>query len=193
MACRKISDNFGTMDIVAKTVTIPDSWDKDIIFPSIEHIKYEDGALQRFLNTIPGLQNSVRQAIIQQYNEYFIYSDEYNTWRNILAPQLGIVFNSYNLPILLYPRFEPLVDEDTVWKTNDHICMIYAGQHLKDLGVSMEEIKTFYDEVKEFCAEYGLVEDDIIKNPSNIGYNKVLGLRLIDYGLAEDDKLVTDA
>ena len=193
MACRKISDSIGSLDVVCKGIDVPDSWGKEIVFPTLECIQYNDGELQRFLNTIPRLQNATRQAIIQQYNEYLIFNDKDNRWRNILAPQLTVVYDVHNLPILVYPRFEPLVSEDIVWKTPDHLCMIRAGQRLKEWDVSIKDINKFYDEVTELCSEYDLVEDDIIRNPSNIGYNEILGLRLIDYGLVEDDALVSDA
>lgn len=194
MACRRISDSFGKIDVVWKSVQVPDAWStENISFPSLTNVECLDGELQRFLNSIPNLQNSVRQAIIQQYNEILIYNDSDNIWREILAPQLGITYDSYNLPIIIYPRFEPLVDEDIVWKTPNHICMMHAGKKFNQLGISMEQVDEFYNMVTELCSEYDLVEDDIVKNPSNIGYNPLLGLRLIDYGLVEDDALVSDA
>ena len=190
MSCRKISKIVEHIDLVKKSVEIPKEFDA-IMFPDIDVVQYDSSSLDAAFRIFPNLPYAVKQAIIQQYNEIFIYWDARGDRRKILAPQVTVSFDKHNLPIIWYPYFEPLVNEDKVWSNRNHICMMYVGARAKELGISIEEMRDFYAKVDDLCEYYDLVEDDIIKNPSNIGYSSLFGIRLIDYGLAEDDILVT--
>ena len=58
------------------------------------------------------------------------------------------------------------------------------GMRLQQLNVSEEEVTDFLREIPIVCNYLNLNEEDIINNPSNIGYNSTFGLRIIDYGLS---------
>jgi hypothetical protein len=58
------------------------------------------------------------------------------------------------------------------------------GMRLQQLNISEEEVTDFLREIPIVCNYLNLNEEDIINNPSNIGYNPTFGLRIIDYGLS---------
>ena len=49
-----------------------------------------------------------------------------------------------------------------------------------------ESIGIFLNNVINFCYKYDLNEEDIILNFSNIGWNKIFGTRIIDFGLTNE-------
>ena len=50
--------------------------------------------------------------------------------------------------------------------------------------------KDFDDKIVDLCDYYNLREDDLLLNPSNIGYHNLFGLRIIDYGLTTSGQLL---
>lgn len=120
-----------------------------------------------------------------------MYNDAAEVFREILAPQCSVLYsNPHNLPAIIYPKFTPLMEEEKVWQTKIEDLPILLGITLERFGISFDDYKKFIDTAVDLCEEYNLREDDILLNPSNIGYHPVLGLRIIDYGLTEDNNLI---
>ena len=51
-------------------------------------------------------------------------------------------------------------------------------------GMSDEEIGDFIQQVVDFNSSWNMNEEDTILNLNNIGYSKIFGVRLIDFGLS---------
>ena len=130
--------------------------------------------------------NSItQQAIMQQYNELYIYNEASPEERAILAPQVKVIYSLLDLPDIYYPKFYPIMDEKEVWSLN-----VRFGTRLQWFGISFFDYKKFVNGVVNLCEEFDLREDDILLNPSNIGYHPVLGLRIIDYGLTNENNCI---
>lgn len=181
MACREINTRYADLGYVIKQI----KWDDAFI--GIEFPNCEDASSQKLQEIFSNskINKILQQAIIQQYNEIFIYNEADMYQREILAPQVKVRYSLCNLPDIFYPRFKPIVEEDKVWSLNEEDLKIYLGMQLNNFHISLKEYKDFINKVKDLCADFDLREDDILMNPSNIGYNSVLGLRIIDYGLVE--------
>lgn len=182
MACRQIDERYIQEGYIIKEVPWDDKL-KNISFPSPEEISFQK--LEKIFEE-NDLNNIIRQAITQQYNEIFIWNEATRQQREILAPQVKVVEGLCNLPRIYYPKFKPLVAEETVWKLNERDLCIHFGQMLQWYGVTFYDYRQFAIGVTNLCNDFNLREDDILLNPSNIGYHPVLGLRIIDYGLTED-------
>lgn len=184
MACREIDNRYAAEGYIIKEIKWDDSFKGIDDFPDYEDIL--SGDLNTIFNKF-NISKIARQAIMQQYNEIYIYNEASIKQRELLAPQMKILPSWYNLPRILYPKFYPLIPEDTVWKLNEYDLKVYLGQRLQWYGITFSEYKKFTNQVKDLCEDFCLREDDILLNPSNIGYHPVLGLRIIDYGLLEED------
>lgn len=150
-----------------------------IEFPSLD--EYMDTGL---LDIEKITKSELRTAIEQQYGEWFSWFAATDEHRRLLAPIVGTEYDEYNLPILHFPRFVPLVDEGLVYKYNNTENLITMGMRLGQLNITEEEVLDFLREIPILCGYLDLNEEDILNNPSNIGYNPTFGLRIIDYGLA---------
>ena len=64
-------------------------------------------------------------------------------------------------------------------------CMLELGMFAEQYNVDFESVRKFIRNIKDLCCDFGLREDDILCNLSNIGYNKKYGFRVIDFGLIE--------
>lgn len=158
-------------------------------FSEIEHIKFpgiEDK--EGISNLLENTSLLCKSAVIQQYNEYVIY----NNWRgnNVLAPIINVKWDERNLPILIYPKFIPLIEDDNFYKLSDEENFVKLGIMGAYFGYDFEYISNFIQEVRDVCEEFNLREDDIFYNLSNIGFNSQYGLRIIDYGLADDNEII---
>lgn len=122
-------------------------------------------------------------AIEQQYNEWYNWYTASEDIRRFLAPIVGTSYDENCLPILHFPRFTPIVDENVVFAHNETENLITFGMNLQHFGITYTEVIDFLRELPQVCDYLGLIEDDILKNPSNIGWHSVFGLRIIDYGL----------
>ena len=91
-----------------------------------------------------------------------------------------------NLPIIIYPNFHPLMRDEEVWAYKDYELHMIAGFRARKFGIKKNDLLDFFSKIKKLCEDYDLNEDDLISNPSNIGYNSHYGLRVIDYGLKND-------
>lgn len=185
MACRKINKRYADEGYVIKEI----EWDNSFTNKSNLKFPYYNHPYQEELNKIfdeINLNKIARQAITQQYNEIYIYNEANAKEKNILAPQVKIYPSYFNLPSIMYPKFYPLIKEEEVWNLNEDDMFVCLGTKLQWFGISYTQYKDFINRVKDLCENFSLCADDILKNPSNIGYHTVLGLRIIDYGLLEN-------
>ena len=161
-------------------------------FDCLEKIKFpfwdDINEIYKILDNTPLLCKS---AVIQQYNEYIIYN-ELQANSKILAPILNCFWDERNLPILIYPKFEPFATDEKFYELSDEENLIKLGMMGAHFGYDLKYISNFIKEVREICEEFNLREDDILCNLSNIGFNPNYGICVIDYGLINetDFKLV---
>lgn len=183
MACRAIYDegnNFIRKIIPFDGITDEFNW------PAISTVIEDPNCLDNIFEQC-NCSKRIKQAIYQQYNEIILYEITNCDEKKVLAPQCDISYTSKNnLPIIIYPRFTPIFNDEEVWKFNDEELSCLMGLRCNKLGVSETELVSFIQSVQKLCNNYNLREDDILKNPSNIGYHPILGLRIIDYGLANE-------
>lgn len=125
----------------------------------------------------------IRTAIEQQYNEWFTWYNATEDTRRLLAPIVGTGWSDNYIPILYFPRFTPILDEGQVYSLNNTESLITTGMRLQRFNITEETVIDFLREIPIVCDYLNLNEEDIINNPSNIGYNPTFGLRIIDYGL----------
>ena len=132
----------------------------------------------------PGRNNSVAwSAVEQQYTEWSNWFNSPEYIRNYLAPIVATYLDNRGLPVLCFPRFTPLLDEELIYKYNDTEALLLAGKQLQFLNVTDESILSFFRSIPKVIDYLDLVEGDILNNPSNIGYDSTFGLRIIDYGM----------
>lgn len=188
MSCRKINDRYAKEGYIIKEINLDGFpwWTNEIPkFP-------EDGnpaTIHKIFKEC-NVNSITQQAIIQQYNELYIYNEASPIERAILAPQVKVVYSLLNLPDIYYPKFYPLMKEKEVWSLNERDLNVKLGSRLQCFGIPFEDYKKFANNVANLCEEFDLREDDILLNPSNIGYHPILGLRIIDYGLTNDNQLL---
>ena len=182
MSCRAINKKYISEGYIIKYVEWNNAFTKkaNLTFPNPEDVSLK--ILQDIFDEIE-LNKAFRQAIIQQYTEINIWNEANIKQREILAPQVKIAKSFYNLPEIFYPKFSPLIEENLVWQLNEQDLQVYLGTRLQWFNIPFNEYKQFIDNVKDLCDDFNLREDDILLNPSNIGYHPILGLRIIDYGL----------
>ena len=183
MACRKINYRYDQEGYIIKYIDWDDAFFSGVKFPLPEESSSQ--ILQNIFKEI-NLNKISQQAIIQQYNEIYIWNEANREQKELLAPQVKIRYSLCDLPEIYYPKFIPLVQESKVWSLNESDLKIFLGTRLQLFGINFCEYQKFIKNVINLCEDFNLREDDIILNPSNIGYHSVLGLRVIDYGLIED-------
>jgi hypothetical protein len=159
------------------------------IIPHSSNVNIELPSFDEYLDTcslnLQGIsQPELRTAIEQQYNEWFTWYTATEDTRRLLAPIVGTDWSEDYFPILYFPRFTPLLDDGLVYSLNNTENLIIMGMRLQQLNISEEEVTDFLREIPIVCNYLNLNEEDIINNPSNIGYNPTFGLRIIDYGLS---------
>lgn len=149
-------------------------------FPSLEEY-YNKG--HQIINEHPAKNNSVIWfAIEQQYLEWGAWNESPESIRHFLAPVVHTYTDKYGLPVLCFPRFTPILDEGLVYEYNETEALLIAGKRLEHFHVPDEDVLEFYRGLQPVIDYLELVENDIIANPSNVGYNPTFGLRIIDYG-----------
>lgn len=135
--------------------------------------------------------NAFKQAIIQQYNEIYLYNEVDTYTKQILAPQCGVIYNDKGrLPKIIYPNFTPLCEEKTIWQYSEQNCLIFLGYLAAQHQITRYDLFNFIEQVKTFCTDWNIREEDILLNPSNIGIHPVFGLRILDYGLTNDQIII---
>lgn len=168
---QRIIDNCGALDIVEKGIIL------DRKIPFFSHLdEVEDN---RHL-----LTKGEYLAVAQSFNEIELWEEA--TWeeKQLLSPIMGVRHDFNNAPILLLPKFEPLCSEKEAYRFEEsevidefHLQLSLKGMEDYEIGKTLEG---FY----RLCEDYDLNTEDIIENLSNIGWNPILGCRIIDYGLS---------
>ena len=159
---------------------------KDKKFPTLEEVDNNwETARERIEELLADVTPLTRSAVVQQYNEYLIYNE---TKDNIFAPIYFFSEDERNLPVLGFPVFTPLDNDENFYHYSDNECLVRLGYLSKELGIDYDEVAKFLNKVEEICNYFALRQDDIIFNLSNVGYSEEFGLRIIDYGLLESDK-----
>ena len=184
MACRQINTKYADEGYIIKEVNLEELCKSEKVIPQFPN----DGnpeVLQKLFEEL-NVSRITQQAIIQQYNELYVFGEATPEEREILAPQVKVVHSLFNIPDIYYPKFYPLLNEEEVWSLSEKDLGIRIGQRLQWFGISFNQYKNFAEKVSYLCEDFNLREDDIFLNPSNIGYHPVLGLRIIDYGLTND-------
>jgi len=188
MACRQINTKYADEGYIIKEVNLEELCKSEKVIPQFPN----DGnpeVLQKLFEEF-NVSRITQQAIIQQYNELYVFGEATPEEREILAPQVKVVHSLFNIPDIYYPKFYPLLNEEEVWSLSEKDLGIRMGQRLQWFGISFNQYKNFVEKVSYLCEEFDLREDDILLNPSNLGYHPVLGLRIIDYGLTNSNQLL---
>lgn len=129
-------------------------------------------------------EKEAKFAIEQQYNEFYTWFTAPDNYRKFLAPIVDTSYDSKTgLPLLAFPKFIPLVDENAVNTHNEIENFILCGINANKMNISKDILINFFRDLPSACEYLELDEEDIVNNPSNIGYSSVFGLRIIDYGL----------
>ena len=154
----------------------------DSVFISVKLPTFDEYEIRPVLDLPDDIKPEVRMAIEQQYNEWYSWFTSPEDIRKCLAPIVGTGWDIFsNTPILYFPKFNPILDEHTVSVHNNKENLILMGAQINQLHIT--DFIDFFRTIPEICNYLNLNEDDIINNPSNIGYHPVFGLRIIDYGL----------
>ena len=188
MATRQIE--YHEFGLATKYVPWHDDYLKINVFPHPTSVNTDGGA--ELLRKISVLPPSYQQAILQQYNEILLWKQVDLVDQKIIAPIVDIKTNEPHCPpTIVFPIFTPLMKREEVWKYNERELNMLGGMFAEKHYISDSDLMGCYDDAIEFCETYDLLSDDILCNPSNIGYHASLGLRLIDYGLSKNNQLLT--
>ena len=123
-------------------------------------------------------------SIAQSLMEMEIWDNSSWEERQILAPILHSFYDHNNCLVLIYPRFEPLADEMSCFRMEEEEIATALQEILARKGMDDEEIGNFIQKVTDFNSSWDMNEGDTILNLNNIGYSKIFGVRLIDFGLS---------
>lgn len=180
MPCRIVTP-VGDGSIIRKTVPI----NSPTKLPLLVNYLEDESLLDKYLKELD-LTARENYMIKQQYYEYFVWSYSEDKYKDILAPIIFAADYINSPPALYFPKFTPLADDEEIWHWNNNQSIAILGMRSAYLGVSEEDILKFFDTVYSLTIAFELVEEDIIFNPSNVGFHPHYGLRLIDYGLKSD-------
>ena len=125
-------------------------------------------------------------SIYQSLAEIEIWNDASWEERKLLSPLIDFYYDHNNCPVLIYPRFEPLETEENIFRYDEDEIPIELQKKLSVKGMTDESIGIFLNNIINFCYKYDLNEDDILLNFSNLGWNKVFGVRIVDFGLTNE-------
>lgn len=154
----------------------------DSVFINIRLPTFDEYENDPILNLSNDIKPEIKTAIEQQYNEWYSWFTSPEDIRKYLAPIIGTGWDQYsNTPTLYFPRFIPILDEKVVSTHNNQENLILMGAQINQLHI--KDFMTFFRAIPEICNYLDLNEEDIIYNPSNIGFHPIFGLRIIDYGL----------
>lgn len=149
-------------------------------FPSLDDFYNDSDTIYKH----PGkVKATLWNAIIQQYTEWNNWFNSSEDIKKFLAPIVNTYTDKNGLPVLCFPRFTPILEEGLVYNYNEHEILLIAGKRLEFFHIKDEDVLKFFRGLPQVIDFLDLVENDIILNPSNIGYNPTFGLRIIDYGL----------
>ena len=109
MSCREINKRYEIDGYIIKRVPLflPSS---PINFPTF----FDESSLQEVKDILQKseLSKEIKNAIWQQYHELFVYHCSDPIERNVLAPQVKVLYSLFNLPDIYYPTFKPLIEEN---------------------------------------------------------------------------------
>ena len=125
-------------------------------------------------------------SIYQSLAEIEIWNDASWEERKLLSPLIDFYYDHNNCPVLIYPCFEPLESEESIFRYDEDEIPIKLQKKLSVKGMTDETIGVFLNNIINFCYKYDLNEDDILLNFSNLGWNKVFGVRIVDFGLTNE-------
>ena len=125
-------------------------------------------------------------SIYQSLAEIEIWNDASWEERKLLSPLIDFYYDHNNCPVLIYPRFEPLETEESIFRYDEDEIPIELQKKLSVKGMTDEAIGAFLNNIINFCYKYDLNEEDILLNFSNLGWNKVFGVRIVDFGLTNE-------
>lgn len=180
MACRKINP-VASLSCIIKTIDYAGE-----PLPTYDKLKYNHDRLTDWFDSHK-IDIYTKEAIIQQYNEIFIYEILDLQTRQLVAPQIEVNFDPLtNVPSITYVSCPALITQEEVYKYSENELYALLGSRAHQLEIPEQQLFTFLKETRDFCANYALNVDDILNNPSNIGFNQYLGLRIIDFGLMEN-------
>lgn len=128
--------------------------------------------------------NSINQSL----TEIQIWNNASEEERELLAPLIHYFFDENDLPVLIFPRFKPLLSEEEMSYLPSELVLCKLYSILQDKGLCSADAYSFIQKVIRFCENQGINEDDILNNLNNLGWNKDYGVRIIDYGL--DDEMI---
>lgn len=157
----------------------------DPLLNNIELPSFDEYMDTKYLNLSNITKMEIKTAIEQQYNEWLTWYSATEEARRLLAPIVGTDWTDHRIPILYFPRFIPIIDEGLLYSLNNTENLIIMGMRLQKFNISENDVTNFLREIPSVCDYLELNEEDILNNPSNIGYNPTFGLRIIDYGLAK--------
>lgn len=129
------------------------------------------------------------------YSDYLAYAQtlkEVEVWddcswatRQVLCPILQFSYVQ-NTPTIIMPYMRPLMSEKEALQVDSDSAFSTLVETAYKLGCDDYQIERFYQGVLKNCESFNLSVDDILNNLSNIGFTRMLGLRVIDYGLTTD-------
>lgn len=169
MSVRKVKP-YGNSDFIQKTIDI------DRKLPLIQSLSDLNGYEKEF-NRWEYL------SIYQSLAEAELWNDCSWEERELLSPLVQFYFDNYNRPVLVYPRFEPLAQENESFRFEEEECLSALHLRLARKGMADEEIGSFIERIIALCEDYDLDETDILYNLNNLGWNPIFGARIIDFGL----------
>ena len=155
---------------------------KNFVFPSLDDFSND---IDKILEHKQKDNTPLWSAIEQQYIEWMNWDISPESIKKYLAPIVHTFTEKTGAPTLCFPRFTPILDESIVMSCNEKEVLILTGKRLEHFHVSDETVLDFYRALPQVIDYLNLVEEDVVINPSNIGYNPTFGLRIIDYGLCD--------
>lgn len=125
-------------------------------------------------------------SIYQQLMELEIWNNSSEKMRSILAPLVRSYYDKNNALVLVFPRYEPLMSEDSAFRYEDEEVLPILQTLLSQKGMSDDEIGDFIEKMIDFCDEWDLSYEDIVNNLNNLGWHAAFGASIIDYGLSNE-------
>lgn len=126
-------------------------------------------------------------ALYQSLNEIDIWESADWEERSILAPIVAVSYNNYNVPVITFPTFMPLCSEEEAEQMDEEEAIVMLQEKLNMLGYTDDQIGLFIEQITNFCIDWGVNEEDILQNLNNVGYHPIFGVRILDYGLTNEE------
>ena len=125
-------------------------------------------------------------ALHQQFSELEVSQLATPEEKAILAPLVEFFFDNNNIPVLVYPKFTPILPQEDAALLSEEDAVARTLYEFSLKGVSDEKLGKFYNLGFSICENFYLSKEDCLYNLNNIGYHEVFGFRIIDFGLSEE-------